>query len=55
MDASAIDAYVARLVTNGVALRGLGIDETPLEELFFMLTEPGRSDDPTRTHREAAP
>ena len=37
-----VDAYVAHLITDGVALRGLTIDETPLEELFFMLTEPGR-------------
>lgn len=51
---SAVDAYVAHLVANGVALRGLGIDETPLEELFFMLTEPRHSDGPERTHRETA-
>ena len=35
-----VDAFIADLVANGVALRGLTIDETPLEELFFMLTEP---------------
>jgi ABC-2 type transport system ATP-binding protein len=35
-----VDVYIADLVGNGVALRGLSIDETPLEELFFMLTEP---------------
>ena len=34
-----VDTYIADLVGNGVALRGLSIDETPLEELFFMLTE----------------
>ena len=34
-----VDAYLADLVAKGVALRGLTIDETPLEELFFMLTE----------------
>ena len=38
----AVDAYVAHLFAEGVALRGLRIDETPLEELFFMLTEPDR-------------
>ena len=42
-----VDAYVADLVANGVALRGLTIDETPLEELFFMLTEPD-PDGPSR-------
>jgi ABC-2 type transport system ATP-binding protein len=35
-----VDAYISDLVANGVAVRGLTIDETPLEELFFMLTEP---------------
>jgi ABC-2 type transport system ATP-binding protein len=34
-----LDALVADLVTAGIALRGLSLDETPLEALFFMLTE----------------
>ena len=43
-----VDVYIADLVANGVALRGLSIDETPLEELFFMLTEPGSDDSSAR-------
>ncbi len=35
-----VDAYVSRLVADGVAIRGLTVEETPLEDLFFMLTEP---------------
>ncbi len=38
-DQSVIDDYVARLVSSGVALRGLALDEAPLETLFFLLTE----------------
>jgi ABC-2 type transport system ATP-binding protein len=34
-----IDGYVARLVAAGIAVRGLALDEAPLEALFFMLTE----------------
>ncbi|MDH6282934.1 ABC transporter ATP-binding protein [Prescottella agglutinans] len=34
-----LDAYVADLITAGIALRGLSAEETPLEALFFMLTE----------------
>jgi ABC-2 type transport system ATP-binding protein len=34
-----VDAYIAALVTAGIALRGLALTETPLEALFFMLTE----------------
>ncbi|GAA5024761.1 ABC transporter ATP-binding protein [Kitasatospora paranensis] len=34
-----IDALVAALVGAGIALRGLSLDEAPLEALFFMLTE----------------
>jgi ABC-2 type transport system ATP-binding protein len=34
-----IDALVADIVGMGIALRGLTFDETPLEALFFMLTE----------------
>jgi ABC-2 type transport system ATP-binding protein len=34
-----IDAYVHAIVAHGIALRGLTLDEAPLESLFFMLTE----------------
>jgi ABC-2 type transport system ATP-binding protein len=34
-----VDAYITTLVTSGIALRGLELTETPLETLFFMLTE----------------
>src|SRR4051812_19777292 len=34
-----IDALVADIVGAGIALRTLTLDETPLEALFFMLTE----------------
>jgi ABC-2 type transport system ATP-binding protein len=34
-----IDALVTELVADGIALRGLSRRETPLEALFFMLTE----------------
>lgn len=34
-----IDALIAEVVGAGIALRGLSLDETPLEALFFMLTE----------------
>ncbi|MCW2973591.1 MAG: Ribose import ATP-binding protein rbsA [Thermoleophilia bacterium] len=34
-----IDRYVLAVVTAGIGLRSLGIDETPLESLFFLLTE----------------
>lgn len=34
-----LDAYVADLIAAGVALRGLSAAQTPLESLFFMLTE----------------
>jgi ABC-2 type transport system ATP-binding protein len=35
-----IDALVSEVIAEGIALRGLGRRETPLEALFFMLTEP---------------
>ncbi|AEV81221.1 ABC transporter [Actinoplanes sp. SE50] len=35
-----IDALVAEIITDGIALRELARRETPLEALFFMLTEP---------------
>jgi ABC-2 type transport system ATP-binding protein len=34
-----VDAYVADLVSSGVSLRSLSLEETPLEALFFLLTE----------------
>jgi ABC-2 type transport system ATP-binding protein len=34
-----IDALIADIVGAGIALRALSLDETPLEALFFMLTE----------------
>jgi ABC-2 type transport system ATP-binding protein len=34
-----VDALIADIVASGIALRGLSLDETPLEALFFMLTE----------------
>src|SRR4051794_29519014 len=36
---AAVDAYVVALVREGIALRRLEATETPLEALFFMLTE----------------
>jgi ABC-2 type transport system ATP-binding protein len=38
-DQDEIDALVTELVADGIALRGLHRRETPLEALFFMLTE----------------
>jgi ABC-2 type transport system ATP-binding protein len=38
-DEAALDALVADLVGAGIGLRGLALSETPLEALFFMLTE----------------
>ncbi len=35
-----IDALVTEIVADGIALRELARRETPLEALFFMLTEP---------------
>jgi ABC-2 type transport system ATP-binding protein len=35
-----IDELVAEIIADGIALRELGRRETPLEALFFMLTEP---------------
>jgi ABC-2 type transport system ATP-binding protein len=35
----ALDDYVRDLVASGLAIRGLEVTETPLEALFFMLTE----------------
>ncbi|MFB6780773.1 ABC transporter ATP-binding protein [Streptomyces sp. NPDC056352] len=35
-----IDDLITDIVGAGIALRGLSLDETPLEALFFMLTEP---------------
>jgi ABC-2 type transport system ATP-binding protein len=38
-----LDGYVLQLGRDGVAVRGLELDVTPLEQLFFQLTgEPGK-------------
>ncbi|MFG2949332.1 ABC transporter ATP-binding protein [Streptomyces adustus] len=47
-----IDALIVDIVKAGIALRALSLDETPLEALFFMLTEPAPD---ARTPRPAAP
>jgi ABC-2 type transport system ATP-binding protein len=47
-----IDALVAEIVGAGIAMRGLSLDETPLEALFFMLTEPATH---TAAHDGALP
>jgi ABC-2 type transport system ATP-binding protein len=39
-----LDGYVARLVRAGIAIRGLALDSTPLESLFFHLTEGDRDE-----------
>jgi ABC-2 type transport system ATP-binding protein len=36
-----VDAYVTAVVASGIAIRRLELTETPLEALFFMLTETG--------------
>jgi ABC-2 type transport system ATP-binding protein len=36
---SDVDTYISALVGAGLQLRGLELTETPLEALFFMLTE----------------
>jgi len=36
---SEIDALIAKVIGEGIALRELARRETPLESLFFMLTE----------------
>ena len=42
-----MDAYVMRLAQEGVAVRGLELDVTPLESLFFELTgTPGKDAEP---------
>ena len=49
-----IDALVHALVTAGVTLRGLSGLETPLEALFFMLTEPASRELADGLTRESA-
>lgn len=39
----AVDAFIRRVVSDGIALRRLELTEAPLEALFFMLTEPDHS------------
>ncbi|MGW5475362.1 ABC transporter ATP-binding protein [Streptomyces sp. NPDC004008] len=48
----AIDALIVDIVKAGIALRGLSLDKTPLEALFFMLTEPAPD---AQTSQLAAP
>jgi len=43
---AAVDFYVSTLVRAGVAVRSLTPGETPLEALFFLLTESGPEDPP---------
>jgi ABC-2 type transport system ATP-binding protein len=50
----AVDAYVTALVTSGIALRGLELTETPLETLFFMLTESAPGGVPDDLDRQTA-
>jgi ABC-2 type transport system ATP-binding protein len=38
-DETDLDALIADVVAAGIGLRGLALSETPLEALFFMLTE----------------
>jgi ABC-2 type transport system ATP-binding protein len=49
-----VDAYVTTLVTSGIALRGLELTETPLETLFFMLTESAPGGVPSELDRRTA-
>jgi ABC-2 type transport system ATP-binding protein len=44
----AVDAYVSTLVGEGLAIRNLTAGETPLEALFFMLTESSSDTVPAR-------
>jgi ABC-2 type transport system ATP-binding protein len=48
-----VDALIAALVAAGIGLRGLALSETPLEALFFMLTE-SAPDAPTADLEPAA-
>jgi ABC-2 type transport system ATP-binding protein len=43
-----LDAYLSAVVRAGIALRSLTLDETPLEALFFMLTETSPTSVPDR-------
>ena len=43
-DQEAVDAYVFALASHGVAVRSLALQQTPLETLFFMLTETSPTD-----------
>jgi ABC-2 type transport system ATP-binding protein len=47
-DQPGLDAYVTALINAGIALRSLTLDETPLEALFFMLTESSPTSVPIR-------
>src|SRR6185369_11467106 len=41
---SAADAYLISLGRAGIAVRTLALEVTPLESLFFMLTDPDHTD-----------
>ncbi|MGI5239895.1 ABC transporter ATP-binding protein [Dactylosporangium sp. CA-139066] len=53
-DEAALDALIADLVTAGIGLRGLALSETPLEALFFMLTETAPDAPTADLHRDTA-
>jgi ABC-2 type transport system ATP-binding protein len=50
----AVDAYVRALVESGLSLRGLAQTETPLQTLFFMLTEAAPGGVPSDLDRHLA-
>lgn len=45
-DQQHVDAYICALAAHGIAVRSLTLEETPLETLFFMLTETSPPDVP---------
>ncbi|WP_238011431.1 ABC transporter ATP-binding protein [Dactylosporangium sp. AC04546] len=53
-DEAALDALIADVVGAGIGLRGLALSETPLEALFFMLTETAPDAPTADLHRAAA-
>jgi ABC-2 type transport system ATP-binding protein len=53
-DQGDVDAYVAALLAAGRRLRGLELTETPLEALFFMLTESAPGGVPFELDRRTA-
>lgn len=49
----AVDAYVADVVGEGIAVRALTLGQAPLESLFFLLTDPDRAPAALTTAQEA--